>query len=132
MVRKLRARTFAFRRVPEISVLTGRSDGPRSITRMPRISPRLSERNAISISFVATSEDMSKNNLDQLDPIFMYSQILKEILLTIKFSDEHIKQYTDYCRDVFAKTDTELNKINKLQTEYNTRTPIWWYTFETF
>src|ERR1700721_265239 len=39
------------------------------------------EQNAISISFMDTSVDISKKNVDQLDPSFMYTQILKEILL---------------------------------------------------
>jgi hypothetical protein len=54
------------------------------------------ERNAIPISFVPTSSDASGKNLNQLDSSFMYTQILKEILLTINFDQEHIKQFVDY------------------------------------
>ncbi|CAM6005317.1 unnamed protein product, partial [Sphagnum balticum] len=90
------------------------------------------EQNAISISFVTTGGDISKKNLDHLDPIFMYTQILKEILLTIKFDDEHIEQFLHHCRDVFADNDRELNNVAKLQTQYHTKTPIWWYTCESF
>jgi hypothetical protein len=43
------------------------------------------EHNTISISFMATSGDVSKKNLDQLECSFMYTQILKEILLAIHF-----------------------------------------------
>jgi hypothetical protein len=38
------------------------------------------EQNATSMSFIATSGDNSKKSLDQLDPSFMYTRILKEIL----------------------------------------------------
>jgi hypothetical protein len=42
------------------------------------------EHNAISMSLVATNTgDASSKILDRLDPSFMYTQILKEILLTI-------------------------------------------------
>ena len=51
------------------------------------------EHNAISISFMATSGDVSKKNLDQLDCSFMYTQILKDILLTIKFEQKHIEEF---------------------------------------
>ncbi|CAF0840807.1 unnamed protein product [Adineta steineri] len=41
------------------------------------------EQNSTSISFVASTK-----NLDDLDPAFMYTQILKEILLTINVEDK--------------------------------------------
>ena len=90
------------------------------------------EQNAISISFMGTSGDVSKKNLDQLDPTFMYTQILKEILLTIKFEQKHIKEFIDYCRDVFAENESELKNVDKLQKKYHDKTPIWWYTYECF
>jgi hypothetical protein len=40
------------------------------------------------ISVMATNEDMPKKNLDQLEPSFMYTQILKEILLSIEFEEK--------------------------------------------
>ncbi|CAF2758982.1 unnamed protein product [Rotaria sp. Silwood2] len=58
---------------------------------------RQCEQNSISISFVSTNGDISNENLDQLDVSFMYTQILKEIILTIKFKQEHIKEFSDYC-----------------------------------
>jgi hypothetical protein len=90
------------------------------------------EQNAISISFMATNDDFSKKNLDQLDPSFMYTQILKEILLTINFESKHFTEYIDYCRAVFGENDRELKTIKKFQQKYRDETPIWWYTFECF
>ncbi|CAF0720604.1 unnamed protein product [Adineta steineri] len=85
------------------------------------------EQNATSISFVS-----SNKKLDQLDPTFMYTQILKEILLTIDFEDKHIKEYIHYCRDTFAKNQYELDNIKKLEHDYHDQTPIWWYTYQCF
>jgi hypothetical protein len=90
------------------------------------------EQNAIPMSFVATNDDVSKKNLDQLNPMFMYSQILKEILLTIKFEEKHIKEFIDYCREVFAENEAELNNVKKFERQYHNKTPIWWYTYECF
>jgi hypothetical protein len=91
------------------------------------------EHNAISMSFVATdTDDASGKTLDRLDPSFMYTQILKEILLTIKFEQKHIKQYSDYCREVFAREGHELQHVDKFEREYHNRTPIGWYTCEGF
>ncbi|CAF0851864.1 unnamed protein product [Adineta steineri] len=85
------------------------------------------KQNAISISFVA-----SNKKLDQLDPSFMYSQILKEILLTINFEDKHFKEFITYCREVYEDDENELENINQLQTTYKNNIPIWWYTWDAF
>ncbi|CAF1334036.1 unnamed protein product [Adineta steineri] len=84
------------------------------------------EQNAISISFVA-----SNKKLDQLDPSFMYTQILKEILLTIDFEEKHFEEFITYCRDVYDDEE-ELKNVNQFQTTYNNNIPIWWYTWDAF
>jgi tetratricopeptide (TPR) repeat protein len=82
----------------------------------------------ISVSIVATNDDTPNKNLDQLDSSFMYTQILKEILLTINFEPKHIKQFTTYCREQFAGNTTELKNIDKFEQEYRPDTAVWWYT----
>ena len=52
-----------------------------------------SEQNTTAISIVPTNGNVTHKNLDQLDPSFMYTQILKEILLTIAFQQQHIKEF---------------------------------------
>ncbi|CAF1480016.1 unnamed protein product [Adineta steineri] len=85
------------------------------------------EQNATSISFVA-----SNKKLGQLDPSFMYTQILKEILLTINFEDKHLEEFTTYCREVYEDDEHELKNVNQLQTTYKNKIPIWWYTWDAF
>ncbi|CAF1503082.1 unnamed protein product [Adineta ricciae] len=99
----------------------------KSICEALRQSARQCEQNAMSVSFVA-----SDKKLDQLDPSFMYTQILKEILSTIKFDDTHIQSYLEYCRGVFAQNKFELNNIKDLERIYHEKTPIWWYSCESF
>jgi tetratricopeptide (TPR) repeat protein len=90
------------------------------------------EQNAISISFIATNDGISKKNLDQLDPSFMYTQILKEILLEIEFEPKHFTEFIEYCRDVLAENPAELTNVKRLEGKYHNETPIWWYTYECF
>jgi tetratricopeptide (TPR) repeat protein len=90
------------------------------------------DQNAISISFMSTNGDISKKNLDQLDSSFMYTEILKEILLTINFEQKHFTEFIDYCRDMFAENQSELKNVENFQRNYRNETPIWWYTFECF
>ncbi|CAF1483134.1 unnamed protein product [Adineta steineri] len=85
------------------------------------------ERNAIPMSFVGTNK-----KLDQLDPSFMYTQIIKEILLTITFGQNHIQDYFDYCRGAFKGNKKEIENINQLEGQYHNKTPIYWYTCDMF
>jgi tetratricopeptide (TPR) repeat protein len=91
------------------------------------------DQNMVSISFVKSSKDeTSKENLDQLDQSFMYTQILKEILLTINFEQQHIDEFLTYCREQFADNTTELKNVEKIRKEYRHHQPIWWYTYQCF
>ena len=91
------------------------------------------EKNAISISFVATNTgDDSNKTLDRLDLSFMYTQILKEILLVIKFEQKHINEFIDYCREVFGGYGHDLKHVDTFAREYHYKTPIWWYTWDGF
>ena len=85
------------------------------------------EQNAMPMSFVGTNK-----KLDQLDPSFMYTQIIKEILLIITFKQKHIQDYFDYCRDAFADNENEIENIKQLESEYHNKTPIYWYTCQMF
>ncbi|CAF1069308.1 unnamed protein product [Adineta steineri] len=85
------------------------------------------EQNAISMSFVG-----SNKKLDQLDPSFMYTQIVKEIILTIKFEQKYIEDYLNYCRNAFADNQEEIVNIKRLEDEYRHKTPIYWYTCQMF
>ncbi|CAF0830309.1 unnamed protein product [Adineta steineri] len=62
----------------------------------------------------------------------MYTQILKEILLTIDFEDKHVKEFITYCREVFVENEYELQNIEKLERDYHDHIPIWWYTYQYF
>ena len=54
----------------------------------------------------------SNEKLDQFDCSYMYTQILKEILLTITFEQQHIKQFIDYCHEQFDNNNHhEFNEI---------------------
>ncbi|CAF1423574.1 unnamed protein product [Adineta steineri] len=85
------------------------------------------EQNAIPMSFME-----SNKKLDQLDPSFMYTQIIKEIVLTITFKQNHIQDYFDYCRDAFEGNKKEIESIRRLEGEYHNKTPIYWYTCDMF
>jgi hypothetical protein len=77
------------------------------------------EHNTISISFEATNTaDASSRTLDRLDPSLIYTQIILEIRLTIKFQEKHIQKFIDYCREQSANSDQQLKSIKRLETKY--------------
>jgi tetratricopeptide (TPR) repeat protein len=90
------------------------------------------DHNSVSISFVKPSDEVSKENLDQLDQSFMYTQILKEILLTIDFEQSHINEFLTYCREQFVGNSFQLKNVDKIEKEYRHDQAIWWYTYECF
>jgi tetratricopeptide (TPR) repeat protein len=91
------------------------------------------ERNAISMSIVSTNTDCTLTNkkLNQLEPSFMYTQILKEILLSIEFEQHHFNEFIDFCLKFYIQED-EINNVEKFKREYHNETPIWWYTSDFF
>jgi tetratricopeptide (TPR) repeat protein len=90
------------------------------------------EQNAISISLMTVGDDISTKKLDQLDSSFMYTQLLKEIILTINFEEIHIKEFIEYCSEQFAENDHQLQKVIEFKRKYHDKTPIYWYTSESF
>ena len=90
------------------------------------------EQNAISISILSGSDVGAEKSGNRLDPSFMYTQIMKEILLTISYEQHHIDEFIQYSRELFAGNGTQLKHLDKLAHEYHQYTPIWWYTGETF
>ena len=90
------------------------------------------EQNAISISIMGDGDDEMKKSGNRLDSSFMYTQIMKEILLTITFEQKHIDQFLQHCREVFAGNTEQLKYVYQLAHKYREHTPIWWYTCECF
>ena len=62
--------------------------------------------------------------MNELDPSFMYTQILKEILLTIKFEQHHITEFIEFLCEQFDENAPELRKIKNFEDKYHTETPV--------
>ncbi|CAF1310155.1 unnamed protein product [Rotaria sordida] len=61
-----------------------------------------------------------------IDPLFMYTQLLKEAFLEIEDDDvTSIKELVDYCRLHNAASPTTLEMLER---EYRHHPPSWWYT----
>jgi len=99
---------------------------------------RQCEQNLTPISIVSTSpatnlnETPSAINLNELDPSFMYTKLLKEILITME-QDEYAKsKFTEFCRANINEINTTLEAIDEFDRDFDRHSPIWWYTKDTF
>jgi len=90
------------------------------------------DQNEVSISFANSKNGTTNVSKDNLDCSFMYTEILKEILLTVEFTDEHFTKFLTFCRTELSGKTRELKNVDKIQQEYKQHTAIWWYTCETF
>ncbi|CAF0728633.1 unnamed protein product [Adineta steineri] len=90
------------------------------------------DQDTIAVSFLAVNEMGSTNNLNQLEPTFMYTQLFKEILLDIEYDSKAIKDLAVCCREVFAGNSIELQVIDEFERDYRPKKAIWWYTRECF
>jgi tetratricopeptide (TPR) repeat protein len=89
-------------------------------------------QDAIAISFISASDSPGNIQLDQLDASFMYTQLLKEIILEMNYNRTDFEEFVNYCRAVFDDNDYVLQEIDKFQRDYNSGLAIWWYTSSSF
>ncbi|CAF1355608.1 unnamed protein product [Adineta steineri] len=90
------------------------------------------DHDSIPVSFLTVNEMSSIDNLNQLEPNFMYTQILKDILLDIDYDCKAIQNLTAYCRKVFISNPTQLQIIDEFERDYCLQQAIWWHTRECF
>ncbi len=85
--------------------------------------------NSASISFIKNIDGAVTQTLDTLNPSFMYTKILKKILLNIDFGPQYIIEFSTYYCEQFIRNTVELKNVDKIESEYSKHEPIWWYTF---
>ncbi len=90
------------------------------------------DHNSVTISFVKPTDGALVDNLDAFDSFFMYTKILKEILLTIDYEQSHVNDFLTYCREQLASNSTELENLDKIEKANIRHQPIWWYTYNCF
>ncbi|CAF4163606.1 unnamed protein product, partial [Adineta steineri] len=86
-------------------------------------------QDSIAMSFITVKEMASADNLNQLEPTFMYTQLFKEILLDMEYGEQAVKDFITYCRQ--NNSGSPIN-INLFENEYRAQSAIWWYTHPSF
>ncbi|CAF1417153.1 unnamed protein product [Adineta steineri] len=83
-------------------------------------------QDSIAMSFITINDMASAENLNQLEPTFMYTQLFKEILLDMEHNKQAIKDFITYSRDHDCLSPKYIDRFEK---EYSSQLSIWWYTF---
>ena len=90
-------------------------------------------RDSIAVSFAPVQEgSASAVNLDELEPSFMYTQLLKNALLDLKHNEKSVQDLVIYCQDKYAGNTAELALVREFGRDYRPQRAIWWYTREFF
>jgi hypothetical protein len=82
------------------------------------------------INFVSSAQFDSTNNLDQLEPSFMYIQLFNDVFLAIEYDDESKAMLVAYCRDHYQNNLGKLAIVNEFAITYKSSDAIRWYTRE--
>ena len=90
------------------------------------------EQNAISINIVGDAVDDTEKSGNRLDSSFIYTQIMKEILLNINFAQKHLDEFIQHCQKLLSDNGKQLEYVDELARKYRQHTPIWWYTHNCF
>lgn len=72
---------------------------------------------------------MNIKDVDQLKSSYMHLVLLKDIILgTHEDETQALKDFVAYCRDI----GIDESQLEKFENEYQDRSPIYWYTYESF
>jgi hypothetical protein len=85
------------------------------------------------ISIVSPSLNAEKQGLDQLNPLFMYTQLLKNALIHMERDRaKEMQTLVAFLRDRYQDDQTQLDLINEFERDYRPEQALWWYTREGF
>ncbi|CAF0909890.1 unnamed protein product, partial [Adineta steineri] len=84
------------------------------------------DQDSLAVSFLNVDDMASTEDLNQLEPTFMYTQLFKEILLNMEHNEQAIEYFITYCQRHDCLSPFYIKRFEK---EYHAELAIWWYTF---
>ncbi|CAF3670262.1 unnamed protein product [Rotaria sp. Silwood1] len=101
--------------------------------RIQRDINRIDNANLSAINFhdgETTLGSLEEENLNELNAMFMYSYLLKDILIKMDFGKQAKEQFVNFCRIKYADNRFALYFIDEFEQNYEKHSPVWWYTRE--
>ncbi|CAF4710973.1 unnamed protein product, partial [Rotaria sp. Silwood2] len=97
----------------------------KSIGTKLEIAVKQCNQDSVKVSIISVNEAGSSDNLNQLEPSFMYTQIFKEILLDMEHGQDAIKSLVTFCQEQYPGNKKELKIIEEFRRTYEPSTTIW-------
>ncbi|CAF4770404.1 unnamed protein product [Rotaria sp. Silwood1] len=85
----------------------------------------------LSINIFTTNTGAGKS-LTGLNGQFVFSQVLIDCLLRLKYSEVDKKELIHLCRQQYQGNSVELSNIREFEKDYSANKVLWWYTRESF
>ena len=75
----------------------------------------------------------SPEDLNDLDPSFMYTQLLREVIVEMEYDARKARgDFVAYGRQHFSPLDYSPEELDRFEESYAHHSPIWWYTKQPF
>ncbi|CAF3810641.1 unnamed protein product [Rotaria sp. Silwood1] len=104
----------------------------KSICEKLAVAVKKCNQDQVTVSIISANEGDSSEDLNQLEPTFMYTQIFKEILLDMDHGQQVIKDLITFCQKKYQGNPEELRVIQEFERTYRPSKAIWWYTRQCF
>ncbi|CAF5048978.1 unnamed protein product, partial [Rotaria sp. Silwood1] len=104
----------------------------KSICEKLAVAVKQCNQDQVTVSIIGVNEGASSEDLNQLEPSFMYTQIFKEILLDMKHGQQAIKDLVTFCQEQYKDNPQELKFIQEFERTYRPSEAAWWYTRQCF
>jgi hypothetical protein len=92
---------------------------------------RQCEDDLLSFSILSPTYNQ-KENLNESDQLFIYTHLLKDILIEMDYKTNEQRDFADFCRLQYEQNNYQLNIIQEFRNEYKQSSSIWWSTRECF
>lgn len=90
-------------------------------------------RLVVDLTSISSMPSNSPLNIDELDQSFMYTKLLKEIIIDTEYDTTKArKEFTQFCHSCSSTNDFQMEPVNQFQRNYENHSAIWWYTKEWF
>ncbi|CAF4641238.1 unnamed protein product, partial [Rotaria sp. Silwood2] len=97
----------------------------KSICQALQVAVKRCNQNNTTVSIIGPNEGSSSENLNQLEPSFMYTQIFKEILLDMEHGQQAVQDLVTFCQEQYHGNKRELKIIEEFRRTYNPTAALW-------
>ncbi|CAF0759070.1 unnamed protein product [Rotaria sp. Silwood1] len=86
----------------------------------------------ITASSSLSSNDIISNDAKKQEALFLYTQLMREILYRLKFENNAKNEFINFCRLHYANNYEQLSIIDHFEKNYRPQKALWWLTRQCF